>query len=78
MERAPCSASGRLNLINGYGAGSSRIKRLSGLRCLLPPLCDNKGIAGVHLCLADESISKVETAEKKRARTRRKSRPGSC
>ena len=34
-------------------------------RRLLPPLCDNKGIAGVHLCLADESISKVETAEKK-------------
>jgi hypothetical protein len=32
---------------------------------LLPPLCDDKGIAGVHLCLADESISKVETAEKK-------------
>jgi hypothetical protein len=32
---------------------------------LLPPLCDNKGLAGVHLCLADESISKVETAEKK-------------
>jgi len=32
---------------------------------LLPPLCDNKGIAGVHLCLADESISNVETAEKK-------------
>jgi hypothetical protein len=32
---------------------------------LLPPLCDNKGIAGIHLCLADESISKVETAEKK-------------
>jgi hypothetical protein len=32
---------------------------------LLPPLCDNKGIAGVHLCLADESVSKVETAEKK-------------
>jgi hypothetical protein len=32
---------------------------------LLPPLCDNQGIAGVHLCLADESVSKVETAEKK-------------
>jgi hypothetical protein len=32
---------------------------------LLPPLCDTKGIAGVHLLLADESISKVETAEKK-------------
>src|SRR4029450_2026303 len=30
-----------------------------------PPLCDHKGIAGVHLCLAEESISKVETAEKK-------------
>ncbi len=32
---------------------------------LLPPLCDVKGIAGAHLCHADESISKVETAEKK-------------
>ena len=32
---------------------------------LLPPLCESKGVAGVHLCLADESISKVETAEKK-------------
>jgi hypothetical protein len=32
---------------------------------LLPPLCDHKGIAGVHLCLAEESISKVETAEKR-------------
>jgi hypothetical protein len=32
---------------------------------LLPPIGDNKGIAGVHLCLADESISRVETAEKK-------------
>jgi hypothetical protein len=32
---------------------------------LLPPVCENKGIAGVHLCLADESVSKVETAEKK-------------
>ena len=32
---------------------------------LLPPLCEYKGVAGVHLCLADESVSKVETAEKK-------------
>ena len=32
---------------------------------LLPPLADRKGVAGVHLCLADESVSKVETAEKK-------------
>ena len=32
---------------------------------LLPPLVGSKGITGVHLCLADESVSKVETAEKK-------------
>ena len=31
----------------------------------LPPLSLRKGIAGVHLCLADEAISNVETAEKK-------------
>ena len=34
-------------------------------RRLLPPLADRKGIAGVHLCLADEAISGIETAEKK-------------
>lgn len=45
---------------------SDRSRVVKALReRLLPPLCDNKGIAGVHLCLADESISKVETAEKK-------------
>jgi len=45
---------------------SDRSRVVKALRQrLLPPLCDNKGIAGVHLCLADESISKVETAEKK-------------
>ena len=32
---------------------------------ILPPLAERKAIAGVHLCLADEAISKVETAEKK-------------
>jgi hypothetical protein len=32
---------------------------------LLPPLAERKGIAGVHLCLADEAISRIETAEKK-------------
>ena len=32
---------------------------------LLPPLTSRPGIAGVHLCLADEAISRVETAEKK-------------
>ena len=34
-------------------------------RRLLPPLAGRKGIAGVHLCLADEAISRIETAEKK-------------
>jgi len=47
----------------GERDGSQVVKALR--QRLLPPLCDNKGIAGVHLCLADESISKVETAEKK-------------
>ena len=46
-------------------AHSRSAKRLGLRQRLLPPLCDYKGIAGVHLCLADESISKVETAEKK-------------
>jgi hypothetical protein len=34
-------------------------------RRVLPPLSFRNGIAGVHLCLADEAISKVETTEKK-------------
>ena len=32
---------------------------------ILPPLALRNGIAGVHLCLADEAISNLETAEKK-------------
>jgi hypothetical protein len=32
---------------------------------ILPPLCDLPGIAGVHLCLADESASGVQTFEKR-------------
>ncbi len=32
---------------------------------LLPPVADGKGIAGVHLCLADEDASRMETAEKR-------------
>ena len=32
---------------------------------VLPPLSLRIGIAGVHLCLADEAVSNVETAEKK-------------
>ncbi len=32
-------------------------------RRVLPPLVYRKGIAGVHLCLADDAASSVETAE---------------
>jgi hypothetical protein len=42
---------------------SSAIEALTAR--VMPPLSLRKGIAGVHLCLADEAISKVETAEKK-------------
>jgi hypothetical protein len=34
-------------------------------RRALPSIVYRKGVAGVHLCLADEAISKIETAEKK-------------
>ena len=32
---------------------------------LLPPLVYRKGVAGVHLCLADDAASSIETAERK-------------
>ena len=32
---------------------------------ILPPLALRIGVSGVHLCLADEAVSNVETAEKK-------------
>jgi hypothetical protein len=32
---------------------------------MLPPVCDLSGIAGVHLCRADESASGVQTFEKR-------------
>ena len=32
---------------------------------LLPPRVLDKGIAGVHLCIADEQASRIETAERK-------------
>ncbi len=34
-------------------------------RRLLPPLVYRKGVAGVHLCLADDAASNVATAEKR-------------
>lgn len=47
-------------------AGADRAGTLETMRVrLLPPLTERKGIAGVHLCIADEAISRIETAEKK-------------
>ena len=34
-------------------------------RRILPPLVYRKGVAGVHLCLADEAVSNIVTAERK-------------
>jgi hypothetical protein len=43
-----------------------RAEALDALRTrLLPPLVGRKGIAGVHLCVADEAISRIPTAERK-------------
>src|SRR5436190_12679349 len=47
-------------------AAADRAGTVETLRArLLPPLAERKGVAGVHLCLADEAISGIETAEKK-------------
>lgn len=51
----------RFELAAGDRAGTLETMRTR----LLPPLAERKGIAGVHLCLADETISRIETAEKK-------------
>ncbi|MGH8799804.1 MAG: hypothetical protein ACREX7_06145 [Casimicrobiaceae bacterium] len=57
-------------------AAAERARTIEALRArLLPPLEAHKGIAGVHLCLADEAISRIETAEK-RARTDATAIPG--
>jgi len=45
------------------GAGAAAVESLT--KQALPPISLRSGIAGVHLCLADEAISNVETAEKK-------------
>jgi hypothetical protein len=45
---------------------TARTEVVKGLRQhVLPLLVDMAGITGVHLCLADEVVSKVETAEKR-------------
>lgn len=47
-------------------AAAERAGALETMRSrLLPPLAERKGVAGVHLCVADEAISRIETAEKK-------------
>jgi hypothetical protein len=68
----------RVAFTNGVGSGgvmltlrfaidaAHRDSTIDALRRrLLPPLVYRKGIAGVHLCLADEAASSVETAEKR-------------
>jgi hypothetical protein len=41
-------------------------------RRILPPIVYRKGVAGVHLCIADDAVSRIETAERKA----RDERPG--
>ena len=68
----------RVAFTNGVGSGgvmltlrfaidaAHRDSTIDALRRrLLPPLVYRKGIAGVHLCLADDAASGVETAERK-------------
>jgi len=68
----------RVAFTSGVGSGGVIVtlrfdidaaRRASAIEALstrvLPPLALRKGIAGVHLCLADEAISNVETVEKK-------------
>ena len=74
FSRAIC----RVVFTNGVGSGgvmltmrfdidpARRADALEALtRRILPPLTFGNGIAGAHLCLTDEAISNVETAEKK-------------
>ncbi|KPY58753.1 DUF4286 family protein [Pseudomonas amygdali] len=51
----------RFDVIEGQHKSVSDALRQS----VLPPIADKQGITGVHLCVADEVVSKVETAEKK-------------
>ena len=68
----------RVEFTGGVGSGGTMLtmrfdiaaaKRASAINALvghiLPPLSLRNGISGVHLCIADEAISKVETNEKK-------------
>ena len=68
----------RVAFTSGVGSGGTMLtmrfditaaNRASAIDALLgrvlPPLPLQSGISGVHLCIADEAISKVETNEKK-------------
>jgi hypothetical protein len=74
VARAVC----RVAFTNGVGSGgvlltlrfaidpAQREAMVDELRRrLLPPLVYRRGIAGVHLCLADDAASRIETAERK-------------
>ena len=52
-----------VDVADGNTAGAVAVEALTTQA--LPPIALRKGIAGVHLCLADEAISNVETVEKK-------------
>jgi hypothetical protein len=67
----------RVAFTNGVGSGgvmhtlrfaidaANRESTIDALRRrVLPPLVYRKGVTGVHLCLADEAASNVETAER--------------
>ncbi len=51
----------RFDLPEATADGVARLLRQQ----VLPPLTDASGIVGVHLCQADDSGSRIETAEKK-------------
>ena len=68
----------RVAFSSGVGSGGTMLtmrfdipaaNRASAIDALvghvLPPLSSGNGISGVHLCIADEAISRVETNEKK-------------
>ena len=68
----------RVAFTSGVGSGGvmatmrfdiAATRRVSAIEALtarvLPPLATRKGVTGVHLCLADEAISGIVTAEKK-------------
>ena len=58
---------GGIMLTLRFDLGEAHERDATHRLCLqvLPPLAELTGIAGVHLCCADEATSRIETAEKK-------------